>query len=57
MAATIDQLIINAPYEEPTSHWRYDRESRTFSREPGVATTEPAGRRPASRLNVRLSRS
>jgi len=30
MAATIDQLIINAPYEEPTSHWRYERESRTF---------------------------
>ena len=39
MAATIDHLIINAPYEEPTSHWRYDRESRTFSLE--------AGRRPA----------
>lgn len=35
MAGTIDQLIINAPYEEPTSHWRYERESRTFSLEPG----------------------
>jgi hypothetical protein len=35
MAGTIDQLIINAPYEEPTRHWRYERESRTFSLEPG----------------------
>lgn len=39
MVATIDQLIINSPYEEPVSHWRYDRQTRTFSRE--------AGRRPA----------
>lgn len=39
MAGSIDQLIINSPYEEPAQHWRYDRESRTFSRE--------AGRRPA----------
>jgi type III restriction enzyme len=39
MAATIDQLIINFPYEEPPSQWRYDRQTRTFSRE--------AGRRPA----------
>jgi len=39
MSGTIDQLIINKPYEEPESHWRYDRESRTFSLE--------AGRRPA----------
>jgi type III restriction enzyme len=31
MPATIDQLIVNAPYGEPTRHWRYDRESRTFS--------------------------
>ena len=40
MAGTIGPLIINAPYEEPTSHWRYDRESRTFSLEPG---RRPAG--------------
>ncbi len=39
MAGSIDQLIVNAPYEEPERHWRYDRESRTFSLE--------AGRRPA----------
>ena len=39
MAATIDQLIINGPYDEPTQHWKYDRESRTFSL--------AAGRRPA----------
>jgi type III restriction enzyme len=39
MAGTIDQLIVNGPYDEPSWHWRYDRESRTFSKE--------AGRRPA----------
>jgi hypothetical protein len=40
MAGNIDQLIVNAPYDEPTSHWRYDRESRTFSLAPG---RRPAG--------------
>ena len=39
MSGTIDQLIINGPYDEPVSHWRYDRESRTF--------TQESGRRPA----------
>ena len=24
-------LIISSPYEEPSSHWSYDRETRTFS--------------------------
>lgn len=33
-AATIDKLIINSPYEEPREHWRYDRETRLFTREP-----------------------
>src|SRR5690242_12835407 len=33
-SATIDQLIINSPYEEPREHWRYHRETRTFTREP-----------------------
>ena len=28
--ATIDQLIINSPYEEPARHWRYDRTTRLF---------------------------
>jgi len=37
---TIDRLIINSPYEEPTRHWRYDRESRTFEL---VAGRRPAG--------------
>src|SRR5205085_4764332 len=37
--ATIDQLIISSPYDEPTEHWKYDRETRRFTRE--------AGRRPA----------
>ena len=38
--ATIDQLIISTPYEEPIEHWKYDRETRRFSREPG---RRPAG--------------
>src|SRR5579864_1859142 len=33
-SATIDQLIINSPYEEPREHWRYHRETRLFTREP-----------------------
>ena len=33
--ATIDQLIINGPYDEPQEYWRYNRESRSFSRQPG----------------------
>ena len=37
--ATIDQLIISSPYDEPTEHWKYDRETRRFTRE--------SGRRPA----------
>lgn len=28
--ATIDQLIISAPYEEPIEHWKYDRENATL---------------------------
>jgi type III restriction enzyme len=35
MPGTIDQLIINGPYDEPISHWRYERESRTFNQESG----------------------
>jgi type III restriction enzyme len=37
---TIDQLIINSPYVEPREYWKYDRESRLFSRAPG---RRPAG--------------
>src|SRR6266516_3739896 len=40
MPATIDQLIINSPFEEPSEHWRYEREMRSFIREPG---RRPAG--------------
>jgi type III restriction enzyme len=40
MASGIDHLIVNGPYKEPQRHWRYDRESRTFSLEPG---RRPAG--------------
>jgi len=28
---TIDRLIIDSPYEEPTLHWSYDRTTRTFN--------------------------
>ncbi len=37
---SIDQLIINSPYEEPSHYWKYDRESRLFSKEEG---RRPAG--------------
>ncbi|MGB8493443.1 MAG: DEAD/DEAH box helicase family protein, partial [Candidatus Acidiferrum sp.] len=33
-STTIDQLIINSPYEEPHEHWSYHRETRLFTREP-----------------------
>ena len=39
-AATIDRLIVNSPYEEPTRHWRYDRTTRLFNLEDG---RRPAG--------------
>ena len=42
--STIDQLIINRPYEEPKEYWRYSRGRRTFSR--------AAGRRPAGYLKA-----
>jgi type III restriction enzyme len=34
-SASIDQLIICSPYEKPGEHWKYNRETRRFSREPG----------------------
>lgn len=37
---TIDQLIINSPYEEPSHYWSYDRESRLFEKKEG---RRPAG--------------
>ncbi len=40
MKASIDQLIINSPYEEPGQYWSYDRESRLFDRKEG---RRPAG--------------
>ncbi|MDR1459981.1 MAG: hypothetical protein LBI60_07180, partial [Bacteroidales bacterium] len=35
MPKTIDQLIINSPYEEPKEHWKYNLNTQTFTREPG----------------------
>jgi type III restriction enzyme len=32
---SIDQLIICSPYEKPGEHWKYNRETRRFSRELG----------------------
>lgn len=40
ICTTIDRLIINSPYEEPSQHWRYDRETRTFDL---VKGRRPAG--------------
>src|SRR3990172_2162398 len=37
---TVDQLIINSPFEEPQHYWSYDRETRTFSKKEG---RRPAG--------------
>ena len=37
---SIDRLIVNSPYEEPTRYWRYERESRMFALEEG---RRPAG--------------
>ena len=44
--ATIDRLIVNSPYEEPTRHWRYDRATQLFDLEDG---RRPAGYVVASR--------
>ena len=38
--ATIDRLIVNSPYAEPASHWRYDRTTRLFDLAEG---RRPAG--------------
>ena len=38
--STIDRLIINSPYVEPTQHWSYTRETRSFSLADG---RRPAG--------------
>ena len=37
---TIDRLIINSPYTEPSRHWHYERETRLFSL---VEGRRPAG--------------
>ena len=35
MKNQIDKLIINSPYYAPTHYWKYDRETRSFSKEEG----------------------
>lgn len=37
---SIDRLIVNSPYEEPSFHWRYDRTTRLFDLAEG---RRPAG--------------
>jgi type III restriction enzyme len=44
MPETIDQLIVNSPYEEPAHYWSYNREAREF--------TLKDGRRPAGYLRA-----
>ncbi len=44
MPKTIDQLILNSPYEEPSRYWSYQRETREF--------TLKEGRRPAGYLRA-----
>ena len=38
--STIDRLIVNSPYDEPSEHWRYDRNDRLFDLAEG---RRPAG--------------
>lgn len=38
--AGIDHLIINSAYHEPTSHWKYDLQTKQFHQEQG---RRPAG--------------
>jgi type III restriction enzyme len=45
MAKTIDQLIINSPYEEPKEHWEYNPRAQIFER--------IQGRRPAGYFTAR----
>ncbi len=40
MQATIDRLILNSPFEEPTQHWQYHPDQHAFSRVDG---RRPAG--------------
>lgn len=40
MAGGIDHLIIQSPFEEPSTHWAYERESQRFVRRDG---RRPAG--------------
>lgn len=40
MPSSIDRLIINSPYLEPSNYWLYERETRNFSIEDG---RRPAG--------------
>lgn len=40
MSNVIEKLIINSPYETPTYHWHFDRQTHTFSLEQG---RRPAG--------------
>ncbi|MFH1085294.1 MAG: DEAD/DEAH box helicase family protein, partial [Chloroflexota bacterium] len=47
--ATIDRLIINSPYAEPSQHWQYDPATRLFSlvggrREAGYIVATPGAR-------------
>ena len=51
---TIPELIINSPYSEPNEHWKYDPQTRTFSREIG---RRPAGYVKAPGLNLTLFRT
>jgi type III restriction enzyme len=37
---SIDRLILNPPFDEPTKHWKYHRETRDFEL---VASRRPAG--------------
>ena len=45
--ATIDQLIISTPYEEPAEHRKYAHDTRRFSHEPrGLSRQVPMAGKP-----------
>ena len=52
---TIDRLIINSPYEEPTKYWRYDRERRMFSLTEGRPDTSSSRKAPDRSMTRTIS--
>ena len=50
MPKTIDQLILNSPYKEPSRYWSYQRETREFVLKESVELDAGVGRKPEERF-------